>query len=142
MQYTFIQTLDLSAIGIDTLEVYTLLPGDENTNNDTIISNIENFPAVGPVTNLIPADSSFNMIDPVTFSWSTAADADNYDLYIWRTNNPKPATPTVADITQNNYTYSDYLSKNYLYFWQVIAKNPCSESESDIQVFSFNVFPI
>ena len=140
MDYSFIQTLDLSALGDYNLEVFSLLGTDQNAWNDTLNHSLTNLPSVGEVTGLLPADSSFGVVEPVAFSWSPVANADEYDLYLWRTTQQKPAEPTVADIPSANYTYFEYLNKNYLYNWQIVARNQCSQSESDTLVFSFNVF--
>ncbi|OQX77742.1 MAG: hypothetical protein B6D61_06710, partial [Bacteroidetes bacterium 4484_249] len=140
MDYSFTQTLDLSTLGDYNLEVFSLLGTDQNTWNDTLNHNLTNSPSVGGVTGLLPADSSFGVVEPVAFLWSPVANADEYDLYLWRTTQQKPDVPTVADIASANYTYFEYLNKNYLYNWQIVARNQCSQSESDILVFSFNVF--
>jgi hypothetical protein len=85
-------------------------------------------------------DSIYGIADPVTFSWSAAANATAYDLYIWRTNQQKPAIPAVSGITGTSHTYTEYLNKNYIYNWQVVARNLCYQSESAIRLFSFYVF--
>ncbi|MBE0638302.1 MAG: choice-of-anchor D domain-containing protein, partial [Bacteroidales bacterium] len=140
LNYTFNQTLNFFAIGNYTLEVSTLLGNDQNTGNDTLNQVITNFPSVGVVTGLLPADGASGVTEPVTFSWAATANATAYDLYIWRTSQQKPATPTVAGITGTSHTYTEYLNKNYLYNWQITARNQCSQSESAVHVFSFNVF--
>jgi hypothetical protein len=140
MEFSFDQGLDFSILGSYDLQVFTSLPNDENTSNDTLLQQIINSPVVGQFTNLLPADSSFGVIEPVSFSWNNVPNATHYDLYIWRTNQQKPNAPTIAGIVGTGYTYYDYLNKNYLYNWQVVAKNQCSETESNIQLFSFNVF--
>jgi|GEM_PF-1610690 len=140
VEYTFNQTLNLVSIGTYNLEIFTLLPNDENTVNDTLNKSITNSPSVGNFTTLSPADSSFGVLEPVLFSWSSVSNASSYDLYIWRTNQQKPVAPTVTGIAGTSYVYYSYLNKNYLYNWQLVAKNQCSSSESEIRLFSFNVF--
>jgi len=140
VEYTFNQTLNLVSIGTYDLQIFTLLPNDENTVNDTLDSSITNSPSVGDFTTLSPADSSFGVLEPVSFSWDAVPNALEYDLYIWRTNQQKPDDATVSGITNLSYVYYDYLNKNYLYNWQLVAKNQCSSSESEIRLFSFNVF--
>ena len=140
VEFSFAQHLDLSNVGTYDLQVFTLLPNDENTVNDTLTEQIINFPSVGEFTMLSPADSSFGIIEPVSFTWNPVSDATSYDLFIWRTNQQKPGNPTVSGIGGTSYVYYDYLNKNYLYNWQLLARNQCSESESDVNLFSFNVF--
>ncbi|MCF8364868.1 MAG: choice-of-anchor D domain-containing protein [Bacteroidales bacterium] len=140
VQFTFGQSLNLVSIGTYHLEIFALLQNDENTVNDTLDYTITNSPSVGAFTNLMPADSSFGVLEPVSFSWDAVSNASSYDLYIWRTNQQKPVLPTVAGIAGTNYIYYEYLNKNYLYYWQLTAKNQCSQSESEERVFSFNVF--
>ena len=140
MVYTFGQTLNLSVVKSYNLEVFTLLGNDQNTWNDTLTQTITNFPSVGLVSGLLPADSTFGVVEPVSFSWAPTPNATAYDLYLWRTSQPKPTVPTVAGITGTSFTYTQYLNKNYLYNWQIVARNQCSQSESDVQLFAFNVF--
>lgn len=140
MEYSFMETLDLSALGVYDIELFTLLGNDQNTWNDTTNYPVTNFPSVGEVSGLMPADSSFGVVEPVAFSWDATANADVYDLYLWRTNQQKPDGPSVEGILATNYTWFEYLNKNYLYNWQIVARNQCSQSESEVNLFSFNVF--
>ncbi len=95
---------------------------------------------VGTISLVAPANNTYGVAEPVSFSWTPAAHATAYDLYIWRTNQPKPLQPTVAGITTTGLTYTEYLNKNFIYNWQVVARNLCSLSESAINQFSFYVF--
>lgn len=140
LQFSFTQKLDLSAIGDFNIEVFSLLANDENTPNDTLNHSITNSPSVGDFAGMSPADSSFGVVAPVSFSWDAVPNALSYDLYIWRTNQQKPNNATVSGITGLSHVYYEYLNKNYLYNWQLVAKNTCSQTLSDISVFSFNVF--
>jgi len=99
--------------------------------------------APSPAVNLIPLDATYNIELPIQFSWDLSSNASGYDLYIWRTNQEKPENPTVADVIGDSYVYTEYLNKNYLYNWQVEAKNLCPDvySESAVHVFSFYDFP-
>jgi hypothetical protein len=109
--------------------------------SDTVSITINSFPGiVGAVNALAPADSTYGIEEPITFSWSAAENAEAYDLFIWRTNQPKPLDPTVAGIAGTSYLYTDYLNKNYLYYWQVTARNACTQSETQVRMFSFFVF--
>jgi len=99
------------------------------------------FPApTGSLSLVAPADSTYGVAEPVSFSWTPAVNATAYDLYIWRTNQQKPLQPTVAGLTGTTHTYTEYLNKNFIYLWQVTARNLCSQSESPVHLFSFYVF--
>jgi len=95
---------------------------------------------VGTFALQAPADSSFSVVDPVFFSWTAASQAAFYDLYIWRTNQTRPVTPTVTGITGTSHTYAPYLNKNFIYNWQIVARNLCFQVESPVRLFAFNVF--
>jgi len=138
--HTFTQTLNLSALGTYTLKTFTKLANDQNKANDTLVQAITNYPSVGNITLLQPPNNFSGVVEPVTFTWEAAANATAYDVYLWRTSQPKPGTPTATGITGTSYTYTDYLNKNYLYNWQVVARNQCSQSQSEIRTFSFNIF--
>ncbi|MBE0639477.1 MAG: hypothetical protein IH598_13250, partial [Bacteroidales bacterium] len=121
--------------------IYSVTVPGENGCEGSAQFTVEPFPLpVSPVSLLLPADSTYGIADPVTFSWSAAANATAYDLYIWRTNQQKPAIPSVSGITGTSYTYTEYLNKNYIYNWQVVARNLCYQGESAVRFFSFYVF--
>jgi hypothetical protein len=132
--YPFVQKANLSDLGQFRIKATVLVDGDENYANDTLSLRVENFLPVAAVDNLLPADSSsFNEL-PVVFSWSPAANATHYDLYIWRVSETKPTEPTVADIPSIRYTLRDQLEHGTAYYWQIVAKNVCSEEPSTIQM--------
>lgn len=91
------------------------------------------------VHDMSPANNIFDLELPIQFSWSPCSNTASYDLYIWPTNLTRPENPTVANILESYYNIEDSLITDYFYYWQVIAKNPCAESESDINVFSLDV---
>ena len=88
-----------------------------------------------------PAHNTDVMNIPVMFSWQSLEGANLYDLYIWREGQPCPAQPTKANLHTLQYTHSAGLSYGNSYKWKIIAKNVCSEIESDSLTFTTRTLP-
>jgi len=112
-----------------------------NDGIDTDTSSIVIFmnPIPAPVfssSNMLPADSSENLFKPITFSWAPATNADRYDFYFWVDSLPRPPTPTVSNLTQIFYNYGGSMKYGTKYKWQIVAKNNCHFTESDVYHFT------
>ena len=66
----------------------------------------------------------------VTFSWTTAGNADSYQLEIKNLN-----TQATTSYTTNNISYTASLDVNIPYSWDVIAINATGKTTSDIWKF-------
>ncbi|HOY30774.1 MAG TPA: CARDB domain-containing protein [Bacteroidales bacterium] len=95
------------------------------------------------VTGMLPADSSYDISLPVQFSWSPSTNASLYDLYIWKYHESQPLTPTVSNISQIHYLWDGSGSFTFgdTCKWRVVAKNPCAQTHSLIQIFSLKGLP-
>lgn len=71
-------------------------------------------------TNLTPANAATNVPATPTLTWTAAAGASSYDVYL-DTNNPP--TTLVATVSGTSYTVSPALSYNTTYYWYVVPKN-------------------
>lgn len=93
----------------------------------------------GTITNMIPANNTVIQKIPITISWSPAANALVYDLYIWPAGDPVPATPSQKDLTQIGYIIDQRLlvdlAPGKLYNWKVVARNSCRSTESAVMSF-------
>ncbi len=93
------------------------------------------------VENMTPEDGATNLSLPLLFSWSPSANASQYDLYVWLSTDPVPASPLVPNITQISYLVSSFLQYGKTYSWKVVAKNPCIQTESPSQTFTVRDLP-
>ena len=99
-----------------------------------------NIPPAGP-TNQMPSDSATGVHAPYMFSWTPSAYATHYDLYLWKATEPMPAEPTVADLTQINYTYTENLLPGTWYKWKVVTKNACFSTQGVVLNFETRALP-
>ncbi|HEY8402948.1 MAG TPA: SBBP repeat-containing protein, partial [Cytophagaceae bacterium] len=93
-------------------------------------------PAV--VNNMLPVDGATDLSMPLTLSWNAAANADKYDVYIWKDGTSKLSGEVYTGITTTSYTIQSGLEYGKMYRWQVVAKNDCKESESAVQTLTLN----
>lgn len=77
-------------------------------------------PAPSCTTNSSPANAAINVGATPVLSWTAAAGATSYDVYL-DTNNPP--TTLVTTVTGTSYTVSPALSYNTTYYWYVVPKN-------------------
>ena len=56
-----------------------------------------------------------------TLTWQPGEGASAYDLYLWKTSESRPETPTAAGLTQTDYTPATPLESTTDYQWQVEA---------------------
>lgn len=140
--FTFTTRADLSDGGAYTINAYTLLFEDQRKENDSLTTVITSYPALTASSwNMLPADSTSTVSQPVAFSWVPVENALRYDLYIWLAAQPTPTAPTVANIQAINYTYTGSLTYGAAYKWKLVAKNQCSELASPEQVFILRNLP-
>ncbi len=109
--------------------------------SDSITIHVVPYNPPGQITAMIPADSTDNLRLPLNLSWVPVANALYYDLYIWLDSLPRPATPTVAGITDINYTYNGSLFYSLPYKWQIIARNNCFATDGVEQQFTLRELP-
>jgi len=110
--------------------------------SDSVTINVIPPVSPDPVSNMLPADGTLNLSKPINFSWAPGANSSSYDLYIWEESASPPSSPTVANITTINYTYSGSgLSYGLTYKWQIVSKNSCFETAGPIQSFTLRQLP-
>ncbi len=141
--FSFSQTADLSVLRTYQIDAFSILPGDVNIWNDSMLAvNLVHIPNLSqPVNNMLPADGTSGLDIPLAFSWSPAIGALTYDVFIWADSLPQPATPKHADISQITFLDSIGLAYGTGYKWQVVAKNGCSSFAGPIQQFSMRTLP-
>lgn len=140
--YTFMTTIDLSNHFTFPLESYTLLAGDLNVSNDTLMTMVTNYQTPAMVANMLPSDGAINIDPPIDFSWLPSEGANSYDLYFWKDGDTQPATPIGQDLSQITFAYNNNdLIYGAVYNWQVIAKNDFCETASAIQSFTLRELP-
>ncbi len=71
-----------------------------------------------------PANNSIVSSTTITFTWTAAANATSYDLYIGTTSTG--GLPVATNITGTSYTYTIPSAPNTTYYWTVVAKNPAA----------------
>lgn len=87
------------------------------------------------VSNMTPVDGTLGLTKPVTLTWSPAANASVYDLYIWEKGTSRPLSPIINNITTISKNYSGLLPA-VTYNWQVASENSCFYTFSDTLEFS------
>ena len=141
-EYTFTQKANLGTPGMYSIKVYTAAASDSVPGNDTTAVTIQHLAGVNAPANLLPANNATNINLPVTLNWGAVPDVESYDLYIWKTAESVPATPTVAGLTQISYTFStNLLQYGTGYNWKVVAKRSNCRAESAVQTFTTRQLP-
>ena len=117
---------------------YSVTATDANgcTFTDEVFIDVIPDEPIGVVGNLLPVDGTFNIPPTTQLSWSPAANATLYDLYLWEDGAPEPTQPYDDNISQINITVFG-LSVGTTYNWYILPKNECQEgSPSPTQSFT------
>ena len=102
--------------------------------SDTLEVKVIPASAPEPVRQMLPADGSLNLPQPISLSWTPGEFSTVFDVFVWEEGTGKPAQPLVKDIQEINYTVLN-LDKGKSYLWQIHAKNNCFVTEGPVQSF-------
>ncbi len=89
---------------------------------------------IGSFHSFSPAEGEVIPTTTLTLTWNKIQHA-TYDVYIWNTNNERPSTPIVVNLTDTCYTVSRYCQYGNSYQWCIKAKNAYQEIESKTMEF-------
>jgi hypothetical protein len=91
---------------------------------------------VGPT----PADNATGVLPSTSFSWSPAARAAGYELYLWKTSESAPETPT-AVLSTPGYTPTATLDGETSYSWRVDSTNGAGSTTGTVWQFTTGELP-
>lgn len=113
------------------------------TNADTSDANfiilpppVDSLPGV--VGNPNPPDGSGYIPESQVLSWSPAARAETYDVYVWRSSDNMPTSPTS---TSSESYFDPNLLPGTAYSWKVRARNLYGETISPVWTFTTRALP-
>ncbi|MBK9336197.1 MAG: choice-of-anchor J domain-containing protein [Lewinellaceae bacterium] len=107
---------------------------------DTFLLQVFNIPPLGAFGSRSPLDSSINVLPkPTHFSWSPVVNADQYELFVWKSNESRSASETVANL--QSFQADVLLAYNTPYNWQLKAIKSCQEIWSDTLTFMTSDLP-
>jgi hypothetical protein len=78
--------------------------------------------APGAPDSPIPAVEATEVATAATLSWSPGIRATSHDIYLWKTSDTEPVTPTASGLTSPEYQ-PGALDPMTSYSWRVVAKN-------------------
>ncbi|MCX7048261.1 MAG: right-handed parallel beta-helix repeat-containing protein [Candidatus Sumerlaeota bacterium] len=116
------QTLPLDNTGSATLFLFARKNGSPETAFNCVAINVAQ-PAPSAPASPNPADGATRVPIGITLDWSDCDWTESYDLYLWKASQPKPTTPTAANLDRSDYTPPMSLERDTLYSWQVVAKS-------------------
>jgi hypothetical protein len=70
-----------------------------------------------------PADGATTLSVTTDLNWTPCLRGRSYDLYLWKSTDSKPTTPTAAGLITNHYDPLTTLTYSTTYQWQVVAIN-------------------
>jgi hypothetical protein len=115
-------------------------PSGLDRNGDTLIDvadligEVNTQPPSAPASPL-PADGATTQSTQVTLDWADALRATAYDVYLWPTDQSRPAQPTASGLTASAFAPAERLSLATSYSWQVVAWNDAASTEGPVWTF-------
>lgn len=148
---TLSSTTNTVSINWTTPGLYTLLVSASGncgapSINDTLLVNVINSIQPDSVQSMFPPNNAINQELPLTLSWVPAQPNAFYtfDLYLWKAEDPQPATPYAANITTVNYTLpvNSGLLYNHPYKWMIVSHNGSCTVIQTGPVQQFTLIPL
>ncbi|MCX6270606.1 MAG: cohesin domain-containing protein [Bacteroidetes bacterium] len=137
----FSSTLPEPVVTPSQTTTYNLALSDGFSVFDTsVVVTVLPITAPGEITNLFPPDSTVETDRLVTLSWYPSYGATKYNIYLWKTSDPIPTTPTVSGLTSISYAFSQLVWGAH-YYWKIMAENSCAQTESEVHNFSIRTLP-
>lgn len=125
---------------VTTVYYVTVTDGVDLVDTAFTVTTYPNISPAAPI-NMIPTDSTTDLYQPYTFSWSPSLHATHYDLYWWPSSGTVPAQPSKSGITQITYAHNGSLSPGTWYNWKVVARNACYATSSPVLTFRTRALP-
>lgn len=95
----------------------------------------------GTLASPTPADSATGVPLLPRLSWGPAARALDYDVYLWKADEPEPEVPSIASLSTVAVQLTTPLLYGVRYSWRVIARNLDGATESAIWTFVSDELP-
>ena len=105
------------------------------TFTDTVEISVIPVQSPVPVTQLLPANGSVNLTQPITLSWHPGEFSVAFDIYVWEAETQKPEFPVVSDLQSISHKLN-FTEPGKTYNWQVVSKNSCLETEGPVNSFT------
>jgi hypothetical protein len=137
----FIEGTDANSTTATNYTVFTGLddPGFTVKINSVGLTGIQIVREVGapsaPITP-VPAVAATDVATSATLSWAAAKRATTYDVYLWKTSESEPGTPTASGLTSTSYQPSPVLDPATAYSWRVVATNDSGSTTSATWTFT------
>jgi RHS repeat-associated protein len=87
-----------------------------------------------------PADTASNVPMSAVLTWTSSQYATAYDIYLWKSSQSKPTTPTASGLTSPFYDPPGDLEAGTNYLWQVTARNAMGATDGPVWTFMSATF--
>lgn len=92
-------------------------------NGDFVIRMVVNTTLPDIPTVSTPSNGALDVPVNATLDWPDTPVTRDYDIYVWRSADSPPGTPTAAALTSSQYTPPTDLDASTQYSWRLVARN-------------------
>jgi uncharacterized repeat protein (TIGR02543 family) len=92
--------------------------------------------------NPTPASGAIGVGIATPLGWSASPGAESYQVFLWKSADSKPTTPTAVDLTTPQYDPPADFEYDTPYSWQVVAVNADGETEGAVWTFTTAQDPV
>lgn len=107
----------------------------------SVLITVINPGAPSAVGSMLPPNGIINVDNHVTLSWAPATGATSYDVYLWKSTDPQPGTPSYSNLSQISITLTSDLQQGTTYKWKVVSRNVCYQTAGPENQFTMRAFP-
>jgi RHS repeat-associated protein len=102
---------------------------------NTVFNTLSDAAPAATSTSVI-VDLSNDIPVSINLAWNSSDYATSYDVYIWKSTEAKPATPTAVNLASPFYDPPGDLDYGTTYSWEVVAKNVMGETPGPVWSFT------
>jgi hypothetical protein len=122
-------------VGLNDPAVTVSLTG-ANNNGISAIQIVKETGAPNAPTTPLPADGATDVAVNTNLSWTAGLRVETYDIYLWKSSDLEPETPTATGLTGTVYDPPSNLDALTNYSWKVVAVNGEGTSSSPVWTFT------
>jgi hypothetical protein len=122
-------------VGLNDPSVTVSLTG-ANNNGISAIQIVKETGAPNAPTTPLPADLATDVAVNADLSWTAGLRADTYDVYLWKSSDLVPETPTATGLTGVVYNPPSNLDPLTNYSWKVVSVNAEGSASSAVWTFT------
>lgn len=109
---------------------------DQNNDGELDVADLLHLQSPDIPSTPYPSNNATAISVQTKLSWASDLSAKQYDVYLWKSSEPRPATPTVMNLVKSEFPLPTSLTYSTQYSWQVVARNNLLKTIGPVWTFT------